>query len=120
MNGFDPKALCPVLERAVGLQRPLALRSMFGGVGAYADGAIFAILTDAGLALKLGADERQALLQAGGAPLRVPPEHIPSKSYVLVPATLLEDPAGLGDWAEKSIAFAKALPPKPPRPARGR
>jgi TfoX/Sxy family transcriptional regulator of competence genes len=68
-------------------------------------GKPFASLSDVGLALKLAAAERDALLAVEGArPLRYAPDQPPSKSYVVVPETMLVDLDELREWAVRSVA----------------
>ncbi len=86
----------------------LAFRPMFGGVMAYAGGAPFASLSNVGLGLKLvGAEHAAALQMEGAVPLRYAPDDPPSKSYVVVPRTILEDPQALRLWVLRSAATAK-------------
>ena len=96
---------------------PLHFRPMFGGITAYAGARNFASLSDVGLALKLSRSDREELLAEGGKPLQYEPDATPSKSAVVVPDAILEDPAALGAWALRSARHVQALaPPKPRRP----
>ena len=89
---------------------------MFGGITAYAGERNFASLSDVGLALKLSKADREALIAEGGHPLQYEPDATPSKSAVVVPGTMLSDPARLGEWALKSAKHVQALAaPKPRR-----
>lgn len=94
----------------------LRFKPMFGGIGVYANGRMCMSLSDVGLALKLGEADRAGLLKLKGAkPLQYEPHSPPSKSYVVVPASMLTDPVELGRWIATSAAFAQAAPPKKPR-----
>ncbi len=96
---------------------PLRLRPMFGGVTAYAGERNFASLSDAGLALKLSRADRETLLANGAKPLRYEPDASPSKSAVVLPDAVLDDPAALRTWSLRSARHVLALaPPKPRRP----
>jgi len=112
-------------EAAEALDPPpvLRFRSMFGGVGVYADGPMFASLSGAGLALKLPPADRQELIDRFGAvPLRYRPEGPVSKSKVVIPAALRNDPDRLARWVARSIAYAAAAAPAGPvrdRPVLG-
>ena len=87
----DPIVLRTLLTDAAPPDLDLSFRAMFGGIMAYADGKPFASLSDVGLAMKCSGKERDALLAIqGAAPLRYGPDQPPSKSYVLLPDSLLE------------------------------
>ena len=89
----------------------IVFQSMFGGIGAKAQGRMFASLSDRGLALKLPEAELTALLAIEGAePLQYEPDSPVSKSYVVVPPVFLEDTALLTTWAEKSVRYVLTLP----------
>ena len=101
----DPKLLQAVLTQAAPLDMALAFRPMFGGIMAYADGKVFASLSDVGLALKLSGDARAALLETPGArALQYEPDQPPSKSYVVVPDAMLESPGELTPWIVRCTA----------------
>ena len=101
----DPKLLQPVLAGAAPPDLDVTFRPMFGGLFAYADGKPFASLSDVGLALKFAGSERDAILALpGAAPLRYEPDQPASKSYVVVPETMLSEPAELRSWVNRSIS----------------
>ncbi len=81
----------------------LSFRKMFGGIMGYADGVVFASLSDVGLALKFTAAERdRALALPGASPLRYEPNAPASKSYVVLPRVVVDDGAALHDWITAS------------------
>ena len=89
----------------------ITFQAMFGGIGAKAQGRMFASLSDRGLALKLPETELAALLAIEGAePLQYEPDAPVSKSYVVVPPAFLEDTILLAPWAEKSVHYVLTLP----------
>jgi TfoX/Sxy family transcriptional regulator of competence genes len=111
-----PARLQSHVEAAAPPNIELRFKPMFGGIGVYADGRMCISLSDVGLALKLGEAERAELLKLKGAkPLQYEPSAPPSKSYVVVPASMLTDRAALGRWIAVSAAFARAAPAKKPR-----
>jgi TfoX/Sxy family transcriptional regulator of competence genes len=111
-----PTQLQKRIEAAAPVELELRFRPMFGGIGGYAGGRMFASLSDVGLALKLGADDRAALLKLKDArPLQYAPGAPVSKTYVVVPDKMLADRAGLAAWISKSANFVKTLSPKRPR-----
>ena len=101
----DPKVLQVILTRAAPPDLELTFRPMFGGTMAYAPGKVFASLSNVRLALKLVGTDRDTLLAKPGArPLRYEPNQPPSKSYVVVPDTMLSDLAVLRRWIVRSAA----------------
>lgn len=86
----------------------LSFRKMFGGIMGYASEMVFASLSNVGLALKLTpADRDRALALPGAVPLRYEPDAPPSKSYVVLPALVVDDGAALHDWISVSVAGLK-------------
>ncbi|MBE9558715.1 MAG: hypothetical protein IMF08_17785 [Proteobacteria bacterium] len=74
-----------LLERTLSSPDPgaaLEYRHFFSGAAAYAGGKIFMSLTPAGLALKLPAEARVQLMEAGAKPLRYFPKAPLKKEYV--------------------------------------
>ncbi len=103
-----PAELQKRVAAAAPLELELRFRPMFGGIGAYAFGKMCMSLSDVGLALKLGEPERTELLAIkGAAPLQYAPGAPPSKSYVVVPDSLLADSRRLRTWIERSAAFVR-------------
>jgi TfoX/Sxy family transcriptional regulator of competence genes len=114
--GHSPSDLQKHMEAASPADIDLRFKAMFGGIGGYADGRMFASLCDVGLALKLGDDDRAALLKIKGAKmLQYEPSAPVSKSYVVVPEAMLTDRGALRGWIARSAAFVKTTAPKKPR-----
>ena len=91
-------------------------RHFFSGAAAYVDGRIFISLTPAGLALKLSASDRAALLEQGATPLRYFPKAPIKKDYAVVPESTRGDDMALARWIDASVEHCKTLPA--PRKAR--
>jgi len=118
---YVPADLQKKVEAAAPLELEVKFRPMFGGIGAYAFGTMCMSLSDVGLALKLGETDRSALLALKGAkPLQYEPGAPVSKTYVVVPDSMLSDPKKLRGWIEKSAAFVKGSGGKPKAKARGK
>lgn len=83
--------------------RPVTWRSMFGGVGIYADGAFFAILADDRTFLKVDDTTRGDYEALGMLPFK--PHGWPMK-YFELPGELLEDYDRLRPWVEKAVRVA--------------
>ena len=95
-----------LLERAAPNLDPAAAiecKHFFSGAAAYAGGRIFMSLTPAGLALKLPAEARQQLMEAGAGPLRYFPKGPIKKDYVVLPEAIARDDDALAPWIEQSI-----------------
>lgn len=97
--------------------RPVAAKSMFGGVGLYAQGRFFALLAEDRLYFKVDDSTRGDYEQEGMEPFRsFGEEH--AMGYYEVPADVLENVALLESWMQKAIdVAAKAQRSKPKRPA---
>jgi len=110
----DPKHLQAIVETAAPPDMELSFRPMFGGIMGYADGKVFASLSDVGLAFKLTGDDHIELSAAEGAePLRYAPDQPPSKSYVVVPEAMLSDRDTLRGWIARSVAGLKPAAKRP-------
>ncbi len=114
----DPKTLQAVRTTSAPPDLELAFRPMFGGIMGYAKGKVFVSLSDVGLALKLSAADREALLAIPGSkPLQYEPDQPPSKSYVVVPEAMLSAPDMLRTWITRSAtSLASATPSRPKKP----
>lgn len=110
---YDPKLLQRLLEEASPPEYELGFRAMFGGITGYLDGQPFASLSYVGLALKMTGADRVALLETAGVkPLQYEPNAPPSKSYLLLPDTILADPELLRGWMVRCAASLKRTPAK--------
>lgn len=88
---------------------PVTSRKMFGALGVYSDGKIFAIVDDDTLYFKVNDSNRQEYLDAGMPGFM--PGGMPM-GYHQVPADVLEDDRKLGEWMRRAIAVAHAAKPK--------
>ncbi len=95
----------------------LTFKPMFGGVCGYADGRIFASLSNVGLALKLSPEGQAELLMIEAAKrLRYEPDAPESKQYIVVPEALCGTDRELAVWVKSSLDYVLSLPaPKPKR-----
>ncbi|HMD72499.1 MAG TPA: TfoX/Sxy family protein [Steroidobacteraceae bacterium] len=85
----------------------LTQRRMFGGIGLYCDGVIFAIIFDDVLYFKAGAANRTDFTSRGMGAFR-PYKNKPkiSTTYYELPADILEDPEQCAVWARRCVASA--------------
>src|ERR1700690_178177 len=95
-----------VLEQLAALPG-LTHRRMFGGIGLYCDGVIFAIISDDVLYCKAGEANRADFTSRGMGAFR-PYKNKPkiSTTYYELPAEGLEDPEQCAAWARRCAASA--------------
>ena len=96
-----------VLEQ-LGRVTPVTSRSMFGGVGVYADGLFFALMDDDTLYLKVDDSNRGDFEAAGTGPFRPFGDGQHVMQYYELPADLLEDADRLRPWVLKALDVARA------------
>lgn len=95
-------------------------RSMFGCPCAFAGGNMCAGLFGGSLFVRLGEEDRAALLALRGA---TPFEPMPGRAmreYVVVPPSMHADAAALDGWIAKAVAYAGGLPAKGKKKKRAR
>lgn len=83
------------------------IKPMFGNLGAFVHGNMFAGLFGADIGVKLGAEDREALAAMGGQGFG--PAERPMAGYLTVPAG--QSPA---EWIGKALDFVATLPAKKP------
>jgi TfoX/Sxy family transcriptional regulator of competence genes len=83
----------------------LQVKPFFGGAAAYANGHICLSLTKVGFAVNLPEVERQELLNKGAQPLRYFPNAPVKKEYVILPASIVNEPDFLQKWVRKCIFY---------------
>jgi len=85
------------------------VRKMFGGAGLYSAGVMFGLIADDVAYLKVDDANRQEYVQAGSAPFQPFPDKkkMIMTSYYEIPPGVLEDPAQLAEWAERSLVVAR-------------
>jgi len=99
----------------LGRVAPVTAKSMFGGVGLYAQGLFFALIAEDRLYFKVDDSTRPDFERLGMEPFR-PFGEENAMWYYEVPADVLEDAAQLEPWMNKAIAVAaKARMRKPKR-----
>ena len=83
-------------------------RSMFGGVGLYADDLFFGILASDVLYFKVDDSNRQEYEQAGSRPFKPYADRAMTMPYYAVPIKIVEDAATLVKWAKRALGVAAA------------
>ena len=93
-----------VLEKLASVDS-LSCRSMFGGYGVFAQGNMFGLISGSALFFKVDESNLEAFEKAGS-------KRYGSMPYYRVPDAILEDNAGLLDWARSSVRIAMATTKK--------
>lgn len=83
-------------------------RSMFGGVGLYANGVFFGLIARDTLYLRVGDANRADYERAKTRPFKPYPGRTSSMRYYAVPTDVLESAPELATWARKALAVATA------------
>jgi DNA transformation protein len=87
--------------------KPVTSRSMFGGVGIYANGIFFALIDDDIVYFKADDETRGDFVAAGSKAFSPYGDDNYSMSYYELPADVLEDEEALETWMQKSLEAAK-------------
>ena len=87
----------------------VSVRRMFGGAGLYHKGTMFAVIADDMAYLKVDDSNRDDFLRAGSAPFEPYPDKIKTtiRTYYEIPVDVLENPAELAQWAQRSWVIAR-------------
>jgi TfoX/Sxy family transcriptional regulator of competence genes len=113
MPSFEksPAALVARFE-AVAARHPEARRKpMFGYPALFVGGNYATGLYEESWVVRLGGEDLDALLAAGGTPFSPMPGRS-MKGWAALPPTVVSDDAALDGWLERAIAFAGSLPAK--------
>lgn len=85
------------------------VKPMFGNLGAFVNGNMFAGLFGSSLGVKLAADDRDDLAAVEGAGPFGPAER-PMGGYLALPSSCTAEQAA--GWVDKAQAYVATLPPK--------
>ncbi|WP_197715159.1 TfoX/Sxy family protein [Nocardioides baekrokdamisoli] len=102
------QAFRDLLEPFAAASPSVEVKPMFGQLGAFVNGNMFAGLFGDTTGVKLDADGLSALEAVGGNPFG--PEVRPMGGYLTIPANAAAEP-----WIERALAYVGALPPKTPK-----
>ena len=124
MKATVQDSLSQAIVEALSELGPVTAKRMFGGIGFWADGVMFALSADDVFYLKSDETTRPAFEAEGLGPFSFAKKsgQVTITSYMRAPERLLDDPDELADWAKRAIkvAKAKAKPAKAtPLPRRG-
>ncbi len=85
---------------------------MFGCAAGFTNGQMFCGLFGPRLFVRLGPQERAALLALEGAEPFDPLGGRPMREYAVLPESTLEDEEAVLEWMRRSFSYARNLPPK--------
>lgn len=95
-------------------------RSMFGGLGSFVNGNMFAGALGAQIFLRLPEAYRGEILQEqGGGPFEPIKGH-PMAGYAIVPEPWLHSPERVREWMGRALEWVAAMPPKKKGPKRSK
>ena len=96
----------------------VVVKPMFGNLGAFVNGNMFAGLFGDRIGVKVLDDEARAELAAteGAGPFG--PDGRPMGGYVAAPEAWASEPERLAEWAARAFEDVATLPPKIPKPKR--
>ena len=87
---------------------PITTRKMFGGLGIYSEGTIFAVVMSDGTLRLKGAGPMAETFDAEGwerwTYTREGSDKMAAMPYWTVPEALLDDPEAASDWARRALA----------------
>jgi TfoX/Sxy family transcriptional regulator of competence genes len=92
------------------------VRRMFGCPCFFYGGNMFAGVHQENLFVRLGDDDRAALLALPGAGRFEPMAGRPMREYVCVPQAMLTDQPALEAWLARSLVYLRTLPAKQKKP----
>jgi TfoX/Sxy family transcriptional regulator of competence genes len=89
------------------------IKPMFGNIGAFVNGNMFAGLFGATLGLRLS-DSDRADLESAGPTVSFGPEERPMRGYVGIRESWHDNPPQAKEWLAKALRFVSEMPPKVP------
>jgi len=87
------------------------VRPMFGNLAAFVNGNMFMGLFGSDLFVRLEDADRDSVVKAGGGPFEPMPGRA-MREYVVFPAAWLDQPKRVRQWVDRSLTWARELPPK--------
>ena len=95
------------------------VKPMFGNLGAFVHGNMFAGLFGSSIGLRLGDADAAELRALPGAGPYGPAER-PMGGYVSVPSAWRDQPAVLTEWVSKALGHVATMPPKVAKPRKAK
>jgi TfoX/Sxy family transcriptional regulator of competence genes len=115
----SPEELVERFGAAVAGVEGLETRKMFGYPAGFVGGNMVTGLHQDSWIVRLPEDERRQRLDAGWSIFEPMPGR-PMREYVAMPPDVIDDPEAARGWVERAAAYVRTLPPKAPKPRKGR
>ena len=107
------RAVLPVDDR-------VHAKPMFGQLAGFVNGNMFSGVYGDSVFVRLGDEDRRALLREEGACVFEPMAGRLMKDYVMLPGGWMQEPERVRQWIERALEASAALPAKIPKPARSK
>lgn len=91
------------------------VKPMFGNLGAFVHGNMFAGLFGAAIGVRLAVSDHAELAAVDGSGPFGPAER-PMGGYLSLPSAWRDSPEHAVAWVARALAFVSTMPPKKPRP----
>jgi TfoX/Sxy family transcriptional regulator of competence genes len=95
------------------------VKPMFGNLGAFVNGNMFAGLFGDSVGVKLDDADRDELAGIDGSGPFGPADR-PMGGYLALPPAWRDEPAQAAGWVARAYEYVAGMPPKPPKPAKRR
>jgi TfoX/Sxy family transcriptional regulator of competence genes len=105
-------------ETVAGIE-DVEVRKMFGFPAGFIGGNMAFGLHQDSFIVRLPDGDRRGRLEAGWTQFEPMPGR-PMREYVALPSEVVDDPDQARAWAERAAAYVRTLPPKVPKPRKGR
>jgi len=96
----------------------VVVKPMFGNLGAFVNGNMFAGLFGDRIGVRVVDESRRAVLAATDGAGPFGPDERPMGGYVAAPAAWSREPERLAEWLAQAFEEVAAMPPKAPRPPK--
>ena len=93
----------------------IEVKPMFGNLGAFVNGNMFAGLLGPGVGVRLDDAGRDELAAVEGSGPFGPAER-PMSGYLTLPAAWRANPDVAASWVERALAYVQSMPPKARKP----
>ena len=93
------------------------VKPMFGNLGAFVHGNMFAGLFGASVGVRLADADREELAAVAGSGPFGPAER-PMGGYLSLPVAWRDSTESAADWVARALAHVSAMPPKKAKPAK--
>lgn len=107
-----------IFQEAMPRDMRVQTKPMFGQLAGFVNGHMFTGIYGDSVFVRLGDDDRAALLREEGAEVFEPMAGRPMKDYVVMPLSWMEDTARLREWIKLALDATATLPPKAPKPPK--